>query len=142
MDDHDGVEHHVLRAMALERRGDGPDARRVEEHADLDGAGPQVDEDGVDLLRQERGWKRSRSPDTPRLFCAVPAASAVAPWTPWAANVSRSAWMPAPPPESEVAIDTAVTGRNRRTRGGFFIEWRSYGRRRAPDDHARGRRAA
>ena len=47
--------------------------------------------------------------------------------------------MPAPPPESEVAMDRAVTGRNRRTREGFFIEWRSYGRRRAPDDHARGR---
>ena len=42
---------------------------------------------------------------TPTVFCAVIAVIAVVPWTPWRANALRSAWIPAPPPESEPAID-------------------------------------
>src|SRR4051812_31479540 len=44
---------------------------------------------------------------------------AVIPWTPAAANAFRSAWMPAPPPESEPAIESTrgvwscVSGKNR-----------------------------
>ena len=41
---------------------------------------------------------------TPRVFCAVSAAMADNPCTPCAAKVFRSAWMPAPPPESEPAM--------------------------------------
>src|SRR3954467_9687527 len=41
---------------------------------------------------------------TPTVFCAVIAVIAVMPCTPAAANALRSAWMPAPPPESEPAI--------------------------------------
>ena len=41
---------------------------------------------------------------TPTVFCAVSATIAVIPWQPAAANAFRSAWMPAPPPESEPAI--------------------------------------
>ena len=41
------------------------------------------------------------------MFCAVTATSTVAAWIPWAAKVSRSAWIPAPPPESDMAIVTA-----------------------------------
>ena len=42
---------------------------------------------------------------TPSVFCAVNAVIAVIPWTPQRANAFRSAWMPAPPPESEPAIE-------------------------------------
>ena len=38
------------------------------------------------------------------VFCAVRATTALMPWQPSAANAFRSAWIPAPPPESEVAI--------------------------------------
>ena len=49
---------------------------------------------------------------TPTVFCAVSAVIAVIPCTPQRANAFRSAWMPAPPPESEPAIEsTAGTGR-------------------------------
>src|SRR3989440_4269991 len=41
---------------------------------------------------------------TPTVFWAVRATSALMPWQPAAANAFRSAWMPAHPPESEVAI--------------------------------------
>ncbi len=41
---------------------------------------------------------------TPTVFCAVSATSALVPWQPAAAKAFRSAWMPAPPPESDVAI--------------------------------------
>ena len=61
---HHRVEHDVLRVMALERRGDGADARRVEQHADLDGARAEVVEDGVDLPCQEPGRKGLDREDT------------------------------------------------------------------------------
>jgi hypothetical protein len=48
---------------------------------------------------------------TPTVFCAVMAVTAVMPWTPQAANALRSAWMPAPPPESEPAMDSTHGGR-------------------------------
>ena len=41
---------------------------------------------------------------TSRVFCAVSATIADMPWAPAAANAFRSAWIPAPPPESEPAI--------------------------------------
>src|SRR3712207_8558065 len=45
------------------------------------------------------------------VFCAVSAVIAVMPCTPQAAKALRSAWMPAPPPESDPAIEsTAGTG--------------------------------
>ena len=40
----------------------------------------------------------------PCVFCSVTAVTAEAPNTPRAAKVFRSAWMPAPPPESEPAM--------------------------------------
>ncbi len=42
---------------------------------------------------------------TPQVFCAVSAVIAVMPKQPSAAIVFRSAWMPAPPPLSEPAIE-------------------------------------
>src|SRR5437762_6139209 len=50
---------------------------------------------------------------TPRVLCAVSAVITVAPYTSKAANVFRSAWMPAPPPVSEPAIVRATGGRLR-----------------------------
>src|SRR5213076_717758 len=50
---------------------------------------------------------------TSTVFCTVMAVIAVIPCTPQRAKALRSAWMPAPPPESEPAIDsTAGTGRS------------------------------
>ena len=62
---------------------------------------------------------------TPTVFCAVSAVIAVIPWTPQRANAFRSAWIPAPPPESEPAIDsTAGIGRAHAAQG----RTRSYAR--------------
>src|SRR5215211_3471013 len=47
------------------------------------------------------GWIES----TPTVLWAVSAVIAVIPWTPQRANAFRSAWIPAPPPESEPAIE-------------------------------------
>src|SRR3954447_11273564 len=47
-------------------------------------------------------------PLTPFVFCAVKAVMTEAPYTPNAANVLRSAWMPAPPEESEPAMVSAI----------------------------------
>ena len=53
-------------------------------------------------------------PLTPRVFWIVTAVIAVIPNTPSALNVFRSAWIPAPPPESEPAIESTL-GRGGRT---------------------------
>ena len=45
---------------------------------------------------------------TPRVFCAVTDVTADMPYTPFAEKVFRSAWMPAPPPESEPAMVSAT----------------------------------
>ena len=50
------------------------------------------------------------TPVTPTVFCAVSAVIAVMPWTPQRAKALRSAWMPAPPPESEPAIERTAGG--------------------------------
>src|SRR5260370_35399273 len=51
---------------------------------------------------------------TPTVFWAVIAVMAVIPWTPQRANALRSAWIPAPPPESEPAMDSTRGGPARR----------------------------
>src|SRR5512133_866158 len=43
-------------------------------------------------------------------FCTVTAVMADMPWTPWARNVLRSAWIPAPPPESDPAMVSTRAG--------------------------------
>src|SRR3954447_20870354 len=50
------------------------------------------------------GW----IPVTPTVLCAVSAVIAVIPCTPQRANAFRSAWMPAPPPESDPAIESTA----------------------------------
>ena len=65
---------------------------------------------------------------TPTVFWAVIAVIAVIPWTPQAANAFRSAWMPAPPPESEPAIesDSSVSTTAERTPSAMRL--RAFGR--------------
>ena len=83
---------------------------RGPEHPDLD----RVD---ADVLGHGATWARMISGGiactavTPTVFWAVIAVIAVIPCTPQAANAFRSAWMPAPPPESEPAIDSTHGGR-------------------------------
>ena len=57
---------------------------------------------------------RSKMPLTPTEFCAVTAVIADIPNTPNAENVLRSAWMPAPPPESDPAMVRAFATCTRR----------------------------
>jgi hypothetical protein len=45
---------------------------------------------------------------TATVLCAVSAVIAVMPCTPQRANAFRSAWMPAPPPESDPAIESTA----------------------------------
>ena len=52
--------------------------------------------------------KHGSTARTRRGFCAVRQAMALAPWTPSAAKVFKSAWMPAPPPLSEPAMVSAT----------------------------------
>ena len=66
-------------------------------------------------------------PCTPSEFCAVTAVSTLIPCTPRASIVLRSAWMPAPPPESEPAmVSTRAVGSAGAAVGGG---------RRPPDRH-------
>ena len=65
------------------------------------------------------------------VFWAVIAMIAVVPWTPQRANALRSAWIPAPPPESEPAIVSA-TGTRPRTRRDLDRGLRLRRRRRDP----------
>jgi hypothetical protein len=52
------------------------------------------------------------TPVTPTVFWTVIAAIAVVPCAPARANAFKSAWIPAPPPESEPAMEsTTGTGR-------------------------------
>src|SRR5690242_3737774 len=54
-------------------------------------------------------WRGSVSTEiTSCVFCAVRATIAEVPCTPQRANAFRSAWIPAPPPESEVAMVIAI----------------------------------
>src|SRR4051794_26304758 len=65
-----------------------------------------------------RIWQKTRFGETnstfstARVFWAVIAVIAVIPCTPTRANAFRSAWMPAPPPESEPAIERTVGTRS------------------------------
>ena len=69
---------------------------------------PNRPSDGVELLRDELGRQVRAPPVTPTEFCAVTAVSTDMPNTRNAENVLRSAWMPAPPPESDPAIVSAL----------------------------------
>ena len=97
-------------AGAAARRGqlghdvdDGP----VGQHAGLD-AGTSKSSSTASICRRTKSRLEGHHAAHLAVFCAVTAVRAVVPWTPWAANVLRSAWAPAPPPESEPAMVRAV----------------------------------
>ena len=95
------------RSSSRDRGGDRLDDRGVGEHADLDRVGADVADDRFDLRGHQVGGHAPPRQITPSVFCAVTAVIADVPKTPCAANVFRSAWMPAPPPESLPAIVSA-----------------------------------
>jgi hypothetical protein len=63
----------------------------------------------LDLSRDDVQWDFVK-PLTPTEFCTVTAVTATSACTPSNANVRRSAWMPAPPPESDPAIVITRSG--------------------------------
>ena len=95
--------------MAQDRIGYGFDDGYRRQHARFDGIGSDVADYGVDLGGDDVGGD-SWTAVTPIVFWAVMAVRADVPNTPSAEKVFRSAWMPAPPPESEPAIVIAVGG--------------------------------
>ena len=124
--DHHRVEHDRRAGRQLVERLAPPPRSlgRAAEHPDLDRVDADVLGDGPHLRDDHRRAAPARRPSTATVFCAVIAVIAVMPCTPQRANAFRSAWMPAPPPESEPAID--------RTRGTRSARpWRSAGARRA-----------
>src|SRR6202167_3906982 len=62
------------------------------------------------ICRSTKAGSMTRTPRTAVLFWAVTAVTTLVPKTPRAANVFRSAWIPAPPPESEPAMVRATGG--------------------------------
>src|SRR4029450_1358671 len=62
---------------------------------------------------------------TPTVFCAVSATTALIPWHSAAAKAFRSAWIPAPPPESEPAIvkHLGTTGDEASIVPGAIVTW-------------------
>ena len=89
----------------------------VREHAGLRRVDPDVGGHGADLIADD-DRRDGLVPDTPSVFCTVTAVIAVIPNTPSALKVFRSAWIPAPPPESLPAI---VSARGRRGSAGSAI---------------------
>ena len=64
----------------------------------------------VSICCRTNAGSRTATPRTPTVFWAVTAVKADVPCTRSAAKVFRSAWAPAPPPESEPAMVSAVGG--------------------------------
>ena len=89
--------------------GDRRDDVRRRQHARLGGLNADIVDDGFDLAGDdvERDLVK---PLTPIEFCTVTAVTATQPCMPSNANVRMSAWMPAPPPESEPAIVMTRSG--------------------------------
>ena len=103
--DHHRVDHHRRLADEAQRLDHRVDGLRRAEHADLDRVDADVLGDRRDLGDDRSRGETDSTASTPTVFCAVIAVIAVIPCTPQRAKAFRSAWMPAPPPESEPAIE-------------------------------------
>ena len=112
--DEDGVDHDVRELRFRGRLRDGLHDRGRGEHPGLRGVDTDVAGDGRICSATVAGASSSK-PATPLVFWTVTAVIAVMPNTPSALNVLRSAWIPAPPPESDPAIVSA-RGRERSAR--------------------------
>ena len=90
-----------------QRPRDRLDRDTVAQHPDLDRVHADVARHRADLGHDDLGRDCVDRGDAD-VFWAVIAVIAVIPCTPHAANAFRSAWMPAPPPESEPAIESTT----------------------------------
>ena len=103
--------------MRLEEVGDRLDQRR-EKSIPVFAASTPMSEKTASSWATTNSGGSSWIAVTAIVFCAVSATSTDMPYAPAAANAFRSAWMPAPPPESDVAIVSALgTGQLACTRG-------------------------
>ena len=84
------------------------DRRDVAEHADLDRVDPDVVDDGLDLGDDDLGRDRVDRIDADRVLGRDRGDRAWSRGRRRAAKAFRSAWIPAPPPESEPAIDSTT----------------------------------
>ncbi len=96
--------------MRLQRRGDFAREAGASQHADLDRADVKVLQHRVDLRAQHVRRNIMDGGDAERVLRGDGGDCAET-MHPKAANVRRSAWMPAPPPESEPAMVNASGGR-------------------------------
>ena len=106
-DHHRVHDHRRARGQLIERPRDGQRDLAGAEHPDLDRVHADVLDHRTHLGEHHlagSGWIAL----TPTVFWAVIAVIAVMPCTPQRANAFRSACMPAPPPESEPAMLSAV----------------------------------
>ncbi len=100
---HDRVDHerHVVRGRA--KSATASMMRALKSMPVLAASTPMSSKTASSCARAKAGGA-SCTAVTEVVFWAVSATIALMPWQPRAANAFRSAWMPAPPPESEVAI--------------------------------------
>ena len=117
--DHHRVEHHGRLADQVERLARRPRSSRRAEHPDLHRVDPDVVGDRPHLTDDRLG-RDGVTPSTATVFCHVTAVIAVIPCTPQRANALRSAWIPAPPPESDPAIESTRGMRRPDTPGSIW----------------------
>ena len=85
------------------------DLRRAQ-HADLDGVGADIVQADANLVRARSSAAADQWNGRRCVSCTVTAVMAVMAYTPKALAVLISAWMPAPPPESEPAMTSRRGG--------------------------------
>ena len=108
--DADRVDDHRHRRSAGEQVGHAVDRVRVPSMPVLIASTPMSSTTLRNCARTASSGS-GQMPCTPSEFCAVTAVITLIPCTPWASIVFRSAWMPAPPPESEPAmVSTRAVG--------------------------------
>lgn len=100
---HNGIDHDIGGFVAIESIGDGAHDGRRRHHADLHRIGPDVVEDGVDLGAHENGIHLEHVGNAERVLGRERRDDALAEQL-WAMMVFKSAWMPAPPLESDPAM--------------------------------------
>ena len=88
--------------MLAQEVGDDLDEARAEEHPGLRASTPMSSKTASSWACANAGGALDGRDG--RRAWAVSATIALMPWQPSAANAFRSAWIPAPPPESEVAM--------------------------------------
>ena len=104
---HHRIDDQVRHAQLAHCGGHRPHQFGGGQHPRLGGPDVEVGDDRPICSRTTSADTTSTA-ETPCVFCAVMAVMAHTPYTPCAANVLRSAWMPAPAPESLPAMVSAT----------------------------------